>query len=143
MKVYSVIFILIAGCAVNSIAPSGGGIEMEIDTSTDFRHGWTYISKPFDTAVSVHDKDSIDRGRQLFLQHCEKCHGNDGKGVGPLAKALNLKPANLSNLPHDLSKTYLLVQIKEGKGSMPKWRDLLTESQARDLTNYITKLSEK
>ena len=37
----------------------------------------------------------LNQGRQLFVNTCAKCHGNEGRGDGPSAAALNPKPVNL------------------------------------------------
>lgn len=144
MKVSALVFLFLVGCAVNSITPSGGGLEMDIDISSmDLRHGWTYMMKPFQTEAETNDIDSINRGKELYLHHCQKCHGTGGKGNGALAEALKIKPADLTNLPKDLGRSYILVQIRDGKGSMPQWKDFLTNNQTKDLTNYIKDLSKK
>ena len=144
MKQYFFIFLLVSGCAVESISPSGNGFEMDIDiSSANFRHGWAYFTRPLMSSVQVEDDSSIKRGSLLFEQHCQKCHGVAGKEKGPLAEALGLKPTNLRNLAKDLSQVYLLVQIKDGRGSMPQWRDFLMGSQMVDLTNYIRALNTK
>lgn len=144
MKASVLLFLLLVGCAVNSITPSGSGLEMDIDVSNmDLRHGWTYIMKPFQTEAEANDIDSINRGKELYLHHCQKCHGASGKGDGSLAKALKITPANLTNLPKDLGRSYILVQIRDGKGSMPQWKDFLTNNQTKDLTNYIKQLNKE
>lgn len=133
---------MLLGCAVKSITPSAGGLEIDVDLADiDFRHGWTYHSRPKTTEVVEMDEDSVKRGQNLYQQHCQKCHGESGKGGGELAEALKLKPADLTNLPKDLSRTYILVQINDGKGSMPEWKSLLTPKQTQDLTSYLKKLS--
>ena len=38
--------------------------------------------------------ESLQQGRKLFLQNCSACHGEDGDGKGPAAKALETPPAN-------------------------------------------------
>ena len=144
VKLFLLFALFFCGCAVNNIAPSTAGIEMDLDISkSHFRHGWAYQNQSFQTEKYRSSEDSIDRGKILFQHHCQKCHGVDGKGQGELAKALRLSPANLTNLPKDLPKSYILVQIKSGKGSMPQWKDFLTDNQVVDLTNYIIDLNRK
>ncbi|HEY7545393.1 MAG TPA: c-type cytochrome [Blastocatellia bacterium] len=36
------------------------------------------------------------RGRKLFAQYCVSCHGNDGKGHGPVEASLKVPPADLT-----------------------------------------------
>jgi hypothetical protein len=37
-------------------------------------------------------------GKEEFLSNCAGCHGVDGKGKGPLSKALKSKPADLTTV---------------------------------------------
>jgi mono/diheme cytochrome c family protein len=36
------------------------------------------------------------KGRKLFAQYCASCHGNDGKGRGPVEASLKTPPADLT-----------------------------------------------
>jgi mono/diheme cytochrome c family protein len=60
------------------------------------------------------------QGPDLFRSYCAPCHGQDGKGDGPVAPALN------SRLPD-------LTTISKGRGGVfpEKWvRDLITGNQS-------------
>ena len=130
---------IVSACAVRSITP-GDTMEMNMDfdlASMDMRHGWAFMTPPKLTYVGVNDEDSVKRGQKLFSQHCQKCHGPKGTGDGPLAKKLNITPANLQNVSSETTNTYLVVQINNGRGDMPQWQDFLSQKQAYDLTNYI------
>ena len=107
------------------------------------RHGWAFFTTPKLTYVGVDDKESVDRGGKLFAQHCQKCHGVTGVGDGPMAKKLNIEPANLQEIDNDKTNTYLVLQISSGRGNMPRWQDILTNQQSYDLTNYIRTLKHK
>ena len=37
-------------------------------------------------------------GRDLFIGHCAVCHGLDGRGQGPLAEAMKIVPADLTQI---------------------------------------------
>ena len=38
------------------------------------------------------------KGPDLFRAYCAPCHGDDGKGTGPVAEALKVKPADLTTI---------------------------------------------
>jgi mono/diheme cytochrome c family protein len=40
----------------------------------------------------------IDKGRTEFMANCARCHGTDGRGSGPNAADLKVKPADLTAL---------------------------------------------
>lgn len=48
------------------------------------------------TAPRPPDAGSIARGKQSFRDHCAVCHGNEGHGNGPAARALTSRPTDLS-----------------------------------------------
>lgn len=137
--------LVFSACVMRSITP-GDTMEMNMDfdlSAVDMRHGWAFMSPPKLTYVGTNDEDSIARGQKLFEQHCQKCHGESGVGDGPYAKQTKIKPANLQNLTGDVTNTYLVVQINNGKGAMPRWQDALNQQQSYDLTNYIRTLKDK
>src|SRR5512138_2564211 len=40
----------------------------------------------------------VTKGKKLFTQYCASCHGQDGKGQGPVAMALKGTPPDLTIL---------------------------------------------
>jgi len=94
-------------------------------------------------------------GRRLYVSYCLLCHGVDGKGDGPLAKAMQISPADLSTTVRSRSDT-ILTKIITGEGrptitgrdrhnllseSMPEWKDVFSESQVSALIAYLRFLS--
>ncbi len=90
-------------------------------------------------------------GRRLYVSYCQLCHGTDGRGDGPLAKAMKISPADLNTTVRSRSDT-ILTKIITGKGrqtitgrdrhnllsdAMPEWKDVFTESQVKALIAYI------
>lgn len=136
--------LILTACAVRSVTP-GDTMEVNMDfdlSSIGMRHGWALLTPPELKYTGSNDAEGIARGKVLFQQHCQKCHGETGIGDGPLAKELKIKPANLQKISNDKSNTYLVVEINNGKGDMPKWQDFLTKQQTYDLTNYIRTLKK-
>jgi mono/diheme cytochrome c family protein len=83
------------------------------------------------------NKTSIKSGKQLFLKYCATCHGNNGQGDGILSWKLNPKPANLKEQAGNHSDGDFAWKITNGKGSMPAFKDKLSENEIWQLTNFI------
>lgn len=94
-------------------------------------------------------------GRRLYVSFCQLCHGVDGKGQGPLAKAMHISPADLTTTVRSRSDT-ILTKIITGEGrqtitgrdrhnllseAMPEWRDVFSEDQVKALIAYLRFLS--
>ena len=41
---------------------------------------------------------SVEDGRDLFLNHCARCHGTDATGTGPMAEILAIATPDLTRL---------------------------------------------
>jgi cbb3-type cytochrome c oxidase subunit III len=90
-------------------------------------------------------------GRRLYVSYCLLCHGADGKGDGPLAKAMKINPADLTTTVRSRSDT-ILTKIITGEGrqtitgrdrhnllseAMPEWNEVFNESQVKALIAYL------
>ena len=90
-------------------------------------------------------------GRRLYVSYCQLCHGTDGRGDGPLAKAMKISPSDLNTTVRSRSDT-ILTKIITGEGrqtitgrdrhnllsdAMPEWKDVFTESQVKALIAYL------
>ncbi|MBI3403017.1 MAG: c-type cytochrome [Acidobacteria bacterium] len=75
-----------------------------------------------------------DAGK-MFDTYCAVCHGKDGKGAGPAAKALAKAPADLTKLTARNGGTFPDVHVRRyiegldevaahGSRDMPMWGDL-------------------
>ncbi len=146
MRYGILLLFLLTSCQITSITPesSGVGLDISVDWSRDtIRHGLTYLGTQSKTEVHELDQDSIKRGKNIYLMHCEKCHGANGKGGGELAKTLKITPADLSNISRKAHKPLLVMVIKRGKDSMPQWENILSNKQSVDVTNYILTLGQR
>jgi mono/diheme cytochrome c family protein len=90
-------------------------------------------------------------GRRLYVSYCQLCHGVDGKGDGPLARVMQITPADLTTTVRSRSDT-ILMKIITGEGrqtitgrdrhnllsdAMPEWKDVFSDSQVRALIAYL------
>ena len=110
------------------------------------------------------DKTSPTDGRQMFNSYCAPCHGADGRGNGPAARALKTPPIDLTSLARNNHGTYpdahVLAVLQfgseipaHGSQEMPVWGPILgrmniANAQDKDLrlanlTHYLEHLQVK
>jgi len=68
------------GVTVETIQASAPVVEPVAETSDD----------------AVADAAPVDRGVEVFAQHCASCHGTEARGDGPLAASLDPAPVDLT-----------------------------------------------
>jgi len=107
--------------------------------------------------TGIASASSAYEGRGLYVSYCLLCHGTEGKGDGPLAKAMKITPADLSTTVRSRSDT-ILRKIITGQGrqtitgrdrhnllsdAMPEWGDVFSEPQLQSLIAYLRFLTRK
>ena len=92
------------------------------------------------------DDTSIARGHQIFQTICQMCHGDTGKGNGPISAFLiKKKPANLtSDLIQNKDDGTLFLTISNGSASgyMPAMNENLSVRERWDVVNYLRTLRD-
>ena len=93
----------------------------------------------------IPDEDSLQLGRNLFLQNCSVCHGEKGDGKGPAAAALKTPPANFLDSKHSAmygpgEKYWIIGNGTENTG-MPAFTQF-TPVQRWNLVNHIIQLQQ-
>jgi len=79
-------------------------------------------------------------GKDMYVQYCAACHGNDGKGNGPAAKALKSPPTDLTKLAVQSGGTFPEIKIARliegaddiaahGSRDMPVWGKVFHEME--------------
>lgn len=89
------------------------------------------------------------QGEALYKQYCAACHGPEGRGNGPAAAGLPVKPADHTNgaVMNKISDAELFKAIKEGgqaagkSPAMPPWGGSLKDEQIRALVLYVRSLA--
>jgi mono/diheme cytochrome c family protein len=109
-------------------------------------------------------KTSPTSGQQMFANYCTPCHGQDGKGQGPVANALKSQPSDLTILSRNNNGKFPGAHVtavlqsgvnipSHGSASMPVWGPILgkmdiTNPQDRELrisnlNRYLRTMQEK
>jgi mono/diheme cytochrome c family protein len=101
-----------------------------------------------------------DVGQHWFSIYCASCHGREGKGDGPVAKALSRPPADLTRLAADGGGTFpaeRIIQVIDGRRDvgahgtreMPVWGRALrfgpsiVRARVRAIAEYVSTLQGK
>jgi mono/diheme cytochrome c family protein len=88
---------------------------------------------------------SVAEGEQYYTTLCVPCHGETGKGDGPVGLTLNPRPADLSlhAVPGVHTDGKLFEWISDGyPGSvMPAFGQALTDEQRWHIVNYLRTLA--
>ncbi len=83
---------------------------------------------------------SIDRGAPLYVKNCLICHGATGRGDGPLADQLAVRPANLIEphlFAHKPGEVFWWISHGSDNGVMPGFAGKLSPDQRWDLINFV------
>jgi len=87
---------------------------------------------------------SIDKGHALFTVYCLPCHGESGKGNGPVGKVFDTEPADLgSDYVKELTDGWIWGTITFGSYIMPRYGYDTTPTERWHLVNYIRNVLEK
>jgi putative copper export protein/mono/diheme cytochrome c family protein len=83
---------------------------------------------------------SIVRGATLYAENCESCHGATGRGDGPAAASLSIRPANLTEahlFTHTPGDLFWWVSQGRADGAMPGFASVMNPSERWDVINFI------
>jgi mono/diheme cytochrome c family protein len=86
--------------------------------------------------------ESLKDAKDLWIKHCQSCHGKTGKGDGPKASELKTEPGNFT-LPATQKQPdgSLFYKISEGREDMPSFKKKIPEQDdIWNLVNYVRTL---
>ena len=90
------------------------------------------------------DESSLKIGQEVFTENCAVCHGEAGRGDGPAAAGLSLKPPDYGNGHLDIhtdGDIFYWIQNGISQGSpMPAFKDKLTDDDIWNVVNTVRRL---
>ena len=99
----------------------------------------------------AHAQQDENLGQKEFLRSCASCHGESGKGDGPIAKSLVNPPSDLTKLSaknngvFPISRVYEMIDgrvqsLTHGTREMPVWGDTFMQGvTSRDSPDFSSK----
>lgn len=83
---------------------------------------------------------AVARGREIYIERCAVCHGDNGRGDGPAAAGLNPKPADLRvHLAAGHTDAQLFDWVSNGYpgSAMPAFRNELSDENRWNVLNFM------
>jgi mono/diheme cytochrome c family protein len=92
-------------------------------------------------------------GANLYRSYCASCHGEDGKGGGPVADSLRMRPSDLTTLSKRNGGKFPAFRLQKmvdgsdelpahGTRRMPVWGPGLGVERARALIEHLEKIQK-
>jgi mono/diheme cytochrome c family protein len=95
-------------------------------------------TKKVKNPVSVSEAGLVT-ARGLYAENCAQCHGETGKGDGPMAEMTRPKPADFSDakMMSGITDGEIFYKIAEGRMPMPSFKKKFSDEQRWQLVNLI------
>ena len=79
---------------------------------------------------------SVQHGKQIFMQRCMPCHSvnKDQVLLGPSLWG------EMTKSPHKKTAAQIRVLLRDGKGKMPSWKEILTPDDVDNILAYLHSL---
>ena len=137
-----------------TLSPKGATYEASYRHTAALRRGCA--SGPVRSGTDRRDDQSralvpLD-GQKIFRNYCAACHGENGKGKGPVAGALNHAPPDLTLISQAIIAGQAQSASAHGSREMPIWGPIfhdvewdqdLGEVRLDNVTRYVESLQQK
>lgn len=86
----------------------------------------------------------LKKGQALFETYCTPCHGNDGRGFGPVRYLLRVPPADLTHgMPVAIPDGTIYSTIRNGNHAMPPYGDTMSSNGTWAVVLYVRELQRR
>jgi mono/diheme cytochrome c family protein len=124
----------------------------------------SYADQPKGNIVIPIEKTDPTNGKAMFTSYCAPCHGVEGRGNGPAARALKTPPTDLTRLASShhgkYPETHIVAVLRfgsevsaHGSAEMPVWGTIFgkmstmnspeKDLRTANLTRYLETLQSK
>ena len=101
----------------------GHATKGKSNTSTPMNNMTTTAMVLWIVCAGIGATDELSRGEKLYNLHCAACHGQDGRGGGPIASALKTPPSDLTQLSsanEGVFPTERMIGLIHGTEALPE-----------------------
>ncbi len=149
----AIVALIIGVCAVAAVAAAAAGhyrrtAALAVVLALCLALGWVPLRPAiepayptsFYAAAEPYAAASVVRGAALYAENCALCHGAAGRGDGPAAAGLPIRPADLTEphlFAHSPGDLFWWVSHGMDEGVMPGFADVLSPNQRWDVINFV------
>ena len=95
---------------------------------------------PFTPAAKQRGDTAL--GQKIFVENCQRCHGENGSGNTTFGKALGAADLRSADIQKK-SDTQFYTLIEKGKRNMPPFEGTLSKVEINDLIAYVREIGKK
>lgn len=101
-------------------------------------HGWMAPQEAAEMKTPIAlEAESVRKGREIYLDKCAACHGDNAEGLEVGETGLEMETPNLKQRLKTHSDGDFFWKINEGRGQMPSFKDELSDEEKWYIINYI------
>lgn len=123
---------------LSNIVTAGAFVSVCTAASFVFAHGWMAPKNAAEIKTPLtHNSQTVSKGKELFLDNCASCHGDNGKGLSTEETGLKKHTPDLGKRLKSHSDGDFFWKIQNGRGEMPSFKDELTDKEIWEIIHFI------